>query len=185
VYDGHSHVSIAALGPELAERTMIVNSFSKTYAMTGWRIGFNVAPEPLTKATHAVFSQSGRMAAAFTQTAALAAVTGSQEPVEAMLREYARRRDLVVRGLAEIGHPIVSPEGTFYAFLDCRRYGLDSMALSLHILEAGRVVVTPGTFFGQGADGFIRISFAASDEDLANGLAGLRTAFDALEARSA
>lgn len=182
VYAGNTRVSIASLDPRFAERTVIVNSFSKAYAMTGWRIGYNVAPKALSSAMHAVYSQSGRMAASFVQVAAIAALTGTQQPLADMLKEYTRRRDLVVKGLKAIGQPVVSPEGTFYVFMNCERFGMPSLELARHIMKVGKLVTVPGIFFGKSADGYIRISFAASDEDLNNGLAGLKTAFAALSA---
>jgi aspartate/methionine/tyrosine aminotransferase len=185
VFDEHRFATVAALAPEFQARTIIVNSFSKTYAMTGWRLGYNVAPKALTQGMYRVFSQSGRCAAAFTQQAGLAAVRGPQEVVATMVAEYARRREIVVAGLREIGLPHQAPEGTFYVFPDFVQFGLSSVEVARLVLDIGQVAVTPGLFFGPKADTYIRLSFAASDGDIQRGLDGLRATVAELRTGSA
>lgn len=180
VFDGRRFESIAALAPEFRERTIIVNSFSKTYAMTGWRLGYNVASPVFTQAMIRIYSQSGMCAAAFTQQAGIAALRGPQDVVRSMCNEYQRRRDLVVSRLAAIGLPCGTPEGTFFAFIDCTRFGMPSFQVAQHVLRVGRVALTPGEQFGPAGDTYLRLSFAASDEALERGLAGLRAALEAL-----
>ncbi len=144
------------------------HSFSKTYAMTGWRLGYSVAPKLLYQGMYRVSSQCNRNPASFTQMAGLTALRGPQDVVTNMVAEYKRRRDLVLAGLEETGLPCVSPEGTFYFIIDCARFGLSSVEMAAH--PASRhLSVTPGLYFGKGGDNYIRISFAASDEDLRRG----------------
>lgn len=181
LYDGRQHVSIASLSPELRERTVIVNSFSKTYAMTGWRIGYNVANPEITRGMAAVYGQSGRCAAAFTQRAALAALRGPQDCVVEMLAAYTRRRDLVVQGINAVpGLSCPAPEGAFYAFVDTSALRLGSVDLCRALMRKARVGLTPGALFGPRADGYVRLSFAAADADLRQALANLGPACESL-----
>lgn len=180
LFDGRKFQSIAALAPEFRERTICVNSFSKSYAMTGWRLGFNTGPQPLTQAMFRVFSQGGRCVAAATQLAGVAAIRGPQEVVTQMVDEYARRRKIVVDGLERIGLAHHAPEGAFYAFPDFAEFGIGSVQLALKLLEVSNVAATPGVYFGKSTDSFLRLSFAASDEDINTGLDGLKATVEAL-----
>jgi aspartate/methionine/tyrosine aminotransferase len=180
VYGEARHASPAAF-PGLAERTISIYSFSKEYAMTGWRIGYLAGPAAMLRVMATVQEQVASCVNAATQQAALAALTGSQECVEAMRGAYERRRDLVVERLNRIpGVRCPRPEGAFYAFPDVRAITTDTVALADRLLFDHGVVVSPGEAFGPRSAGFLRLSYASSEADLAEGLdrleAGLRRA---------
>ena len=179
VFDGARHLSIAALGPEIAQRTITVNSFSKTYAMTGWRLGYNIGPAALVATMEKVNSVCGRAAAAFVQRAGIAALDGPQDSVAAMVAEYAYRRQLVEDQLREMpGIGWISPEGAFYFFLDATAFGRDSKILAERLLADAHVVLTPGTYYGPAGAGWLRLSFAAAPETLVGGLERLHSALE-------
>ena len=173
-FDGHVPVSVAALDPAFAERTIGVYSFSKTYAMTGWRLGYVSGPAVAIAAIERASLAFGRPSAAAVQRAGIAALSGPQESVDAMRREYQARRAEVERLLGEMpGLRWVRPEGAFYVFIDFSAFGSDSLALSERVLREGRVALTPGTFYGPGGEGWLRLSFAGSMETVRAGLAAL------------
>jgi len=160
LFDGHEHISLAAL-PGMRERTIIINGFSKTYAMTGWRLGWVACWAPLAREVLKVQQHSVTCAASFAQHAGVAALTGPQQPVGEMVEAYRRRRDIVVEGLNRL--PGVSchyPEGTFYAFPDISGTSLSSMQFADMLLSEAGVAVTPGIAFGESGDGHVRLSFA-------------------------
>ncbi|MEE9267797.1 MAG: pyridoxal phosphate-dependent aminotransferase [Thermoplasmata archaeon] len=172
VYEGQHHA--VASFPGAFERTVTVNGFSKTYSMTGWRLGWAVAPVDLLKPINTVQQHSITCATSFAQKGGVAALRGPQEPLEAMVGAFARRRDLVVEGLNAIpGLQCAEPPGTFYAWV---RYeeDLDSVAMAERILEKARVAVIPGVAFGKEGEGRLRLSFATSTEDLKRALVRLR-----------
>jgi aspartate aminotransferase len=187
VYDGFRHVSAARLAPDMMDRIIIVDGASKMYAMTGWRIGWSIAPATLTRALDVVQGQSTTNAAAVAQYAALAALTGPQEEVERMREAFQRRRDVMVQGLNAIpGIRCRMPEGAFYAFADCRGllsldYGGspigDDTRLGQWLLDRAHIAAVPGSAFG--APGYVRFSYATSEERIRAGLASLRAAIDA------
>ncbi len=184
VYDGFRHVSIAAIAPDLAARTVIVDGVSKTYAMTGWRIGWTIAPTPLIQALDLVQGQSTTNAAAVSQHAALAALTGPQDAVEAMRAKFERRRDVMVARLNDVpGVRCRKPEGAFYAFADCRGlFGIehDGKAIAncddvaFFLLDRAHVAAVPGGAFG--APGYMRFSYATSEERIEAGVASIQQA---------
>lgn len=185
VYDGAEHVSIASLSDATRARTVLVNSFSKTYAMTGWRVGYNAAPPEIMAAMSAMNAVAGRAAAAFTQRAALAAVRGPQDDVERMRASYSRRRATMLDGLGGIPELRTNaPGGAFYVFVDARELGLPDDRLALELLEHGDVVVTPGDYYGPSGRGHLRLSFASSDTMIERGLDGLGRAVAVLTGRS-
>jgi len=162
LYDGHRHISIASL-PGMQDRTIIINGFSKTYAMTGWRLGYVVARAPLAAQILKVQQHSATCAASFTQHAGVAALNGPQDAVARMVEEYRRRRDILTSGLNAL--PGVSchlPQGTFYAFPDISDTGMTSMEFTDMLLSRAQVAVTPGIAFGQSGEGHVRLSFATS-----------------------
>ena len=168
-YDGESP-SIATL-PGMAERTVVVDGFSKTYAMTGWRLGFGIVPEPLAKHMTALVNNSNSCTATFVQMAGEAALTGPQDDVHAMLAEFRARREVIVDGLNAIpGVTCTRPAGAFYAFPRLDHGGLTSVQLADQLLEQAGVVTIPGTGFGSGGEGHVRISYANSRENLREGL---------------
>ncbi len=159
------------------ERVIAVSSASKTYAMTGWRLGWSVAPKELTRAMAIIQGHTTSHPTSISQKAALAALTGDQSCVEQMLLEYRRRRELVVSELRTIeGVGFTVPQGTFYIFPNVERFFTDeitnSVELARFLLERHHVAVVPGAAFG--AEGYIRISYATSLEQLREGLKRLR-----------
>lgn len=182
VFDGLKHISIASLSEELKERTVLVNSFSKTYAMTGWRIGYNAANPELTRAMSRIYQGSARCAAPFTQMAVKAAIEGPQDCVEEMRLKYDERRKALYNGLAAIeGMVVPYPQGAFYIFADVRAFGMSSWDLTLHILQEGHVVVSPGSYYGPGGEGYIRFSYATPKEEILIGLEGIKRALDNIQ----
>jgi aspartate/methionine/tyrosine aminotransferase len=162
--------------PGLEGRTVTVHSFSKEYAMTGWRIGYLTGPAPMLRVMAVVQEQMASCVNSATQRAALAALRGPQACVETMRQAYQRRRDLVVERLRRIpGVRCPRPDGAFYAFPDVRAVTEDTRSLAERLLFDHRVVVSPGEAFGPRSGGFLRLSYASSDEDLAEGLARLET----------
>jgi aspartate aminotransferase len=178
VYDGE-HASAAALAAEFPETVALVGSFSKTYAMTGWRIGYVFGPPPVIAAVEAIQSHATSNPTSFAMVGALAALTRAEPEVAAMVAEYRARRDLLVPLLNRIpGFRCRPPAGAFYAFPEvsaCYRPGCQgSIAFAEFLLEEARVAVVPGAAFG--ADGHIRISFACSRASLEEGVARIAAA---------
>jgi aspartate aminotransferase len=170
LYDGLVAPSIAAI-PGMQERTIIIDGFSKTYAMTGWRLGYGIMPEGLARRVGLLLTHSVGCTAHFTQIAGIEALTGSQDYVLMMVEEYKRRRDLVVKGLNRIpGVRCLEPQGSFYAFPNIQGTGRSSDELANLILEGG-VAVLPGSAFGKYGEGYLRIVFANSYENIERALA--------------
>ena len=168
-YDGESP-SIATL-PGMAERTVVVDGFSKTYAMTGWRLGFGIMPEPLAKHMTALVNNSNSCTTTFVQMAGEAALTGPQDDVHAMLAEFRARRDVIVNGLNAIpGVTCIRPAGAFYVFPRVASNGFTSVQVADHLLEQAGIVTIPGTGFGAEGEGHLRLSYANSRENLREGL---------------
>ncbi len=168
LYDGE-HVSPASLDG-MFDRTVTVHGFSKTYAMTGWRLGWLVAPTPLFKEIVKVQEHTITCATAFAQKAGVAALRGPTAPLEAMVAEFRARRDLAMKEVAKIDRLSTDrPSGAFYVFpkVDVR---LDSATLCERILKEASVAVTPGSAFGEAGEGHIRISYAASRETIQEGV---------------
>jgi len=169
LYDGEQ-VSIASL-PGMRERTIILDGFSKTYAMTGWRLGYGVMPAPLAERMTQLATNATSCAAAFTQLAGAEALSGSQESVERMVSEFRRRRDLVVRGLNAIdGLSCRTPQGAFYVFPNCKKVDPDSGRFAALLLNEMGVAVLSGTAFGASGAGYLRLSYANSVPNLEEGL---------------
>jgi aspartate/methionine/tyrosine aminotransferase len=160
-FDGR-HRSIASL-PGMRERTIISDGFSKTYAMTGWRLGFGVFPPELTGAAVQLQKNSVSAAAAFTQRAGVAALEGPQDEVLAMVTEYRRRRDALAEGLRQIpGIESATPDGGLYAFPRVSGTGLTSAEFASRALDEMGVALLPGTAFGGRGEGHVRLSYAAA-----------------------
>jgi aspartate aminotransferase len=171
IYDGHQHVSIASL-PGMLERTLILNGLSKSHAMTGWRLGYMAGPEVYIREMLKIHQHSTTCAASFVQKASVAALEGPQEYTNYMVGRYRVRRDLLVGCLNEIpGIHCGTPEGAFYAFPSIAGTGLDSVSFTDRLLDAEYVAVTPGVAFGPAGEGFVRLSYANSDEMLQEGAA--------------
>jgi aspartate/methionine/tyrosine aminotransferase len=169
VYDGEAP-SIAAL-PGMAERTIIADGYSKTYAMTGWRLGFGLMPRPLAEKLNLLLTHSVGCTATFTQYAGLEAVLGPQDQVQAVVDEFRCRRDLIVAGLnAMAGIRCPMPRGAFYAFPNVEALCRPVTELADYLLEEAGVAVLPGTAFGRNGEGYLRLSYANSMENIQRAL---------------
>ncbi|MBI3209560.1 MAG: pyridoxal phosphate-dependent aminotransferase [Candidatus Solibacter usitatus] len=174
-YGPHEHVSPISISPELRERTIYINSFSKTYAMTGWRIGYCAAPAAITQAMFLVLQQSSRGPATFVQDAAAEALRGPQECVSAMRAEYAQRLQRLRQVLDGIpGCPVLDPEGGFFAMVDARGLEQPSIEIRRRLMRDHGVVVAHGSAYGPSGEGTLRVSFASGGATLEKGLQRLR-----------
>ena len=178
VYDQSSFPSCAALAAEFPNTVILVGSFSKTYAMTGWRVGYLLGPREVLGSVAEIQSHATSNPTSFAMTGALAALNGAEDDVAAMIEEFRCRRDLVVAGLNRLsGVSCKPPSGAFYAFprvSDCYANGQGSLEFASFLLDEAGVAVVPGVAFG--ADDHIRISFACSREDLDEGLGRIERA---------
>jgi len=174
IYDGRAHVSLASL-PAMWERTLTVNGFSKAYSMTGWRIGYLAAPPPFILAMNRVHQYTTACACSFAQAGAVEALTGPQDCVRDMVREFERRRNLFVPGINTLrGLSCLQPGGAFYAWVNIEGMGVRSEEFSLKLLENEYVSCVAGTVFGAAGEGYIRFSYANSYERLAETLERLQ-----------
>jgi aspartate aminotransferase len=179
VYSGEAP-SIASL-PDMAERIIVADGFSKTYAMTGWRLGFGVFPPSLADKIDLLLTHSVGCTATFTQWAGLEATIGPQDAVESVVAEFRRRRDLLVQGLNTIpGFRCPVPQGAFYAFPNVSALDRSVEELADYFLEEAGVAVLPGTAFGRNGEGHLRLSYANSMGNLDRALERLREAAVAL-----
>ncbi len=170
-YDGREVPSIAAL-PGMAARTVIVDGFSKTYAMTGWRLGYGIMPEALAERVGLLLTHSVGCTATFTQFAGVEALTGPQNMVDEVVVEYQRRRDRMVAGLNALpGVTCQTPQGAFYVFPNITGTGLTSRELARRLLGEAGVAVLAGTDFGQYGEGYLRLCYATSTENIDRALA--------------
>ena len=188
---GSAHVvQPASLGPAIRKRTIVVDGVSKSYAMTGWRIGFAMAEARVIEAMSTLQGQTTTNAAAVSQAAALAAVEGNTDELETMRREFDRRRQYMVRTLRAMpGVTCVEPQGAFYAFPDIAAFLgkrtpagqviTDDVALCHYLIDEGRIALVPGSAFF--APGFVRLSYATSQANIEKGLARMAQALAALE----
>ena len=168
-YGKERHVSIASL-PGMAERTIVVNGFSKSYAMTGWRLGYAAGPAPVLKVMTKIHQSCIMSAPTTSQYAAIEAMRNGDGDIEKMRDEYDGRRRYLVEGLRRIGLPCFEPKGAFYVFPDIRGTGLSSDEFCERFLIEEKVAVISGSAFGQGGEGFIRCCYATSMKDLAEAL---------------
>lgn len=170
VYGDESVCHIASL-PGMKERTFITNTFSKTYAMTGWRVGYACGPAEVIRMMVKLQENVVSCINTAAQYAAAEALNGSQQPVKDMVEKYFRRRQLLIEGLNEIeGISCIEPMGAFYAFANITGTGLSSVEFADRLLEEKQVVVVPGSGFGSAGEGFVRISYATSEENIKEGL---------------
>jgi len=174
VYDNLTAPSIASL-TGMKERTIIVDGFSKTYSMTGWRLGFGIMPVALAQQVELLLTHSIGATAHFTQFAGLEAILGPQEAVNEMVAEFQRRREVMVSGLNSLpGFRCRQPQGAFYAFPNIREIGQSSAELADHLLEEAGVALLPGSAFGIYGEGYLRLSYATGVEAIREGLARIR-----------
>jgi aspartate/methionine/tyrosine aminotransferase len=179
-YDGRQVPSIASL-PGMLERTVICDGFSKTYAMTGWRLGYMIMPETLAERVELLLTHSIGCTATFTQLAGIEALLADQSPVEAILAEYQRRRDRIVSGLNSIpGVKCQSPQGAFYVFPNVRSFGLPAQEIQSRLLDEAGVAVLAGTDFGAGGEGYLRLCYATSIDTIDQALEQMALTFSRL-----
>jgi aspartate aminotransferase len=182
LYDGAEHVSIASL-PGMAERTIVLDGFSKTFAMTGWRMGYAIVPDALIKTYGQLIINTISGVATFAQVGAVEALVGQQDDVDDMVIEFRARRDLVVDGLNDIpGFECRRPLGAFYVFPKIAGTGLTGAELAERLLQEAGVCVLPGSAFGTLGDGHIRVSYANSQANLVEALGRIRTLVEPLVA---
>ncbi len=175
LYEG-VHDSLIGL-PGMKERTILLEGHSKTYAMTGWRLGYGIAPIELADKITQLTINSNSCTATFTQFAGIEALTGPQDFVHEMVTEFRKRRDAIVDGLNAIdGVSCVNPLGAFYVFPNVTQLPLSCQALSDYLLEDAGVAVLPGTAFGEYGDGYLRLSYANSLENIQDALARMDSA---------
>ncbi len=160
-YGADKHISIASL-PDMRERTVVVNGFSKAYAMTGWRMGYTAAPAPISEQMLKLHQFAIMCAPTTSQFAALEALKNGDPDIEMMTAEYDLRRRFLVDGLRAIGIPCFEPEGAFYVFPKIGVFGMTSERFCERLLYEGKVAIVPGTAFGECGEGFARISYAYS-----------------------
>ncbi len=181
IYEPHRHLSPLQVAPEVRSQCLIVNSFSKTYAMTGWRLGYCAGPKDLIQAMFLALQQSSRGPATFIQDAGVAALNGPETAIEDMRREYTRRRALVSKRLAGIdGVGVLEPEGGFFSMVDIRGRGVTSNEARQRLLGEFGVVVAHGAAYGECGEGTLRVSFASGGENLERGLERLGAGLAAL-----
>lgn len=164
------HVSIGSLS-EMKEKTVTINALSKTYSMTGWRIGYAAAPEPIISAMTKINAAENSCVSTFTQYAAVEALTGSQDSVKRMISAFEERRNILVEGLNKFsGFNCPIPKGAFYAFPNIQKTGYSSKELALKIVDEAHVAVVPGSAFGKEGEGYLRIAYANSIENIKEAL---------------
>ncbi len=179
IYEGEFH-SIASI-PGMKERTVILDGFSKTYAMTGWRLGYAVTNKELAKQFVKLATNSFSCVATFVQMAGIEALRGPQDTVEEMRKKYEERRNLIINGLNEVpGFSVLMPKGAFYAFVNITGTGKTSKEISDYLLNEAGVATLPGTSFGKYGEGYIRFSYATSLDNIKEGLKRVKEAISKL-----
>jgi aminotransferase len=167
-YEGE-HVCFASL-PGMKERTVLVNGFSKSYAMTGWRIGYAAAPEEIMSAMTKIHQYTIMCAPVMGQMAAIEALKNGEQEVTRMVELYDQRRHLIVNGLNQLGLPCLEPKGAFYVFPSIKATGFASQIFCERLLNEEKVAVVPGDAFGECGEGYVRCSYAASIEEITEAL---------------
>lgn len=178
---GYNHVSIATL-PGMRERTIVINGFSKGHAMTGWRLGYACGPAEIIKQMTKIHQFAIMCAPTMSQYAAIEAMKNGDEDVAMMRESYDKRRRFVVHELREMGLPCFEPYGAFYVFPCIREFGMTSEEFATRLLSEQKVAIVPGTAFGDCGEGFLRISYAYSVENLKRALDRLREFIEKLRA---
>ena len=179
VFDGQTVTSIASL-PGMADRTVIVDGFSKTYAMHGWRLGYGIMPEPLAERVRLFYTHAFGCTAQASQIAALEALTGPQDHVAMMVEQYQRRREIIVDGLNKLpGVHCLKPQGAFYAFPNIKKTGKSSQEIANLFLDFG-VALLPGNAFGKYGEGYLRLSYANSIPNIQRALERMAKALSSI-----
>ncbi len=177
---GGKHVTIAEI-PGMQERTVIINGFSKSYAMTGWRLGFAVGPEEIISQMTKLHQYAIMCAPTTSQYAGLEALRAGDEDVERMRESYNQRRRFLISELREMGFECFEPYGAFYVFPSIKHLGMTSEEFASRLLESQKLAVVPGTAFGACGEGFVRISYAYSIKELKEALGRIRNFLDELK----
>ena len=166
IFEGKKHYSIASF-PEMKERTITINGFSKAFAMTGWRLGYLAASKGLMDHIIKVHQHIATCANSFVQEAAISAFEKCMEEVRHMTGEYEKRRDIIFDGINSVAIlSCLKPEGTFYAFVNIKKLGMNSLEASEYLLEKANISTVPGIEYGQSGEGYVRISFGLPEKDL-------------------
>ena len=179
-YGGERHVSIAEIYG-MKERTVVINGFSKAFAMTGWRLGFAAGPEPIITQMLKIHQYGIMCSPTVSQYAAVVALRDCRADVEYMVNEYDMRRRLIVNGFNEMGLTCFEPEGAFYVFPCIKSTGLTSQEFCQRLIFEKKVAVVPGDAFGSCGEGFIRVSYAYSINHIMQALARIREFLDELK----
>ncbi len=181
IYDGARHISIASF-PGMKERTISIFGFSKSYAMTGWRLAYFTTEADLVKEITKLLQNTAVCANSIAQRAGLAAIQGSQDCVTKMFTAYNERRNVLAKGINEIqGLSCQAPEGTFYAFVNIKETGMTSEELSMYLLEECKVVTVPGAAFGKQGEGYVRLSFATSLNMIKEGIKRIKQGIESIK----
>lgn len=182
-YGGERHVSIASL-PGMKERTVVVNGFSKAYAMTGWRLGYACGPEPIIKVMTKIHQSAIMCAPTTSQYAAVSALKNGDPDVAMMRESYNQRRRFLLHAFAEMGIECFEPKGAFYTFPNIKRFGMTSEEFATRLLQEEKVAVVPGTAFGGCGEGFVRISYAYSLKNLKEALSRIERFINRLDGKA-
>jgi len=178
LYDGKKHVSIASL-QNMFKHVITINSFSKTYDMTGWRVGYASGPKEVIDTMIKLQESLASSVNASAQMAAIEALQGSRNTIKENLLKYTERRDIMVSELNKIfGISCIIPEGSFFAFPNIKKLGYNSLDIAKLLLEKVQVVTTPGSAFGDGGEGYLRLSFAASTDKIKEGMKRIKLFID-------
>ncbi len=170
LFDGNIHFSLGSI-PEFKQNVVTVNSLSKTYAMTGWRLGYAAGPKSIIAGVNKIQQSSISCASSVSQKAAIAALTGPQDVVKDMVKTYAKRRKLITEGLKNIpGISVCNPGGAFYVFPSIEKFDLSSSEFAMSLLKEARIAVVPGSGLGDFGEGHVRISFSVSDSVIVEAL---------------
>ena len=178
------HVSIAAI-PGMRERTVLINGFSKAYAMTGWRIGYAAAPEIILTQMLKIHQFAIMGAPTTSQYAAVEALKNGDEDIARMKKAYNERRKYLMRAFAELGMDCFEPYGAFYIFPCIKRFGMSSDEFANRLLQEEKIAIVPGTAFGDSGEGYLRVSYAYSLEDLQKAISRIRRFVDRLDGKAA
>ena len=180
IYDGEKHLSIASL-PGMKERTFTLNGMSKAYSMTGWRLGYVAAAEEFITVLNKFHQHNTTCAPSFVQAASVIALRDEGNEVAEMVKEYQRRRDYAVKAINETpGLSCQCPKGAFYIFINCKELGMSSAEIAAYLLDEAKIALVPGDVFGAGGEGYVRMSFANSYENIVEGCERLRAAVEKL-----
>ena len=181
IYDNENHISIASLSKDAYERTIVINGLSKSYAMTGWRLGYACAPKVIIDQMVKIHQFAIMCAPTTSQYAAVEALRNGDDDVARMKESYNQRRNYLVHELRDMGLDCFEPYGAFYVFPSIKKFGLTSEEFATRLLEEEKVAVVPGTAFGDCGEGFLRISYAYSLDDLKLALGRVRKFVERLE----